>query len=264
MLYDTHCHLDYHNDEEIKDIIIRAKKAKLGHIMQAGTLMKDIRREIEISEKFSDDEIKINCAVSIHPENVKGEYYKADEIVKIANSNSRILAIGETGLDTHILENEDFLEKQIESFEQHIEASIITNKPLILHLRGDKAISKAIEILQFYSKNDCVNAVLHSYTGDYDNAKKALDCGFYISFSGIVTFKKADDLREVVKKIPPERMFVETDAPFLSPEPMRGKKNETSFVLHTANFLSNFLNMDYEDFCDKTTQNALKFFKNEC
>ncbi len=262
MLYDTHCHLNDNSDEELAGIVSRAKDVGLGYILQAGTSKGDVERDIKISEKFSDNEIRIGCAVAIHPENVVKEWYEMDEIVKVASSSSHILAIGETGLDTHTIENEDFFDKQVKSFENHIVASLTTSKPLILHLRGDKAITKAIDMLRYYSKNNTINAVLHSYTGDYDNGKRALDCGCYISFSGIVTFKSAKDLRDVVRRVPIESMFVETDAPFLSPEPMRGRKNETSFVSYTARFLCDFLGVEYDIFCDTTT-NAVRFFKNK-
>ena len=262
MLYDTHCHLNYHTDEELHEIIHRAKQAGLRYIMQAGAKILDVSREIEICNKFSDEDIQIYCGIANHPEETRDNIISADKIVEIARSDENIKAIGETGLDTHIQENEDFLNDQIKSFENHIEASLMLSLPLIIHARGDVAVLKCIEMLKFYKKDD-VRFVMHSYTGDIDNAKKALDIGGFISFSGIATFKHAENVRDVVKIVPIKNMFVETDAPFIAPTPMRGKQNETGFVAYTAKFLSDFLSIDYNEFCNTTTQNAKKFFQHE-
>ena len=262
MLYDTHCHLNYHTDKELKDIISRAKQEQLGYIMHAGAMIGEIDREIEICDKFSDEAIQINCAVATHPENVlKDGIISTEKLSQIAKKSDKIKAIGETGLDTHNPENEDFFDKQIKSFENHIETALLLNLPLIIHSRDEKAVNKVVEMLQYY-KNTPLQSVLHSYTGDLDNAKKALDIGCNISFSGIVTFKNANDVREIVKIVPISQMFVETDAPFLAPVPMRGRQNETSFVAHTARFLSEFLNIDFNVLCNTLTKNAKKFFRN--
>lgn len=259
MLYDTHCHLNYHTDEELKDVISRAKLAGLGYIMNAGAKISDVRRAVDICSKFSDNEIKIFCGVANHPENSKENVVSSGEIINLARMSDNIKAIGETGLDTHIAENFDFIDDQILSFEHHIEASLNLKLPLIVHTRGDFAVSKSIEMLEFYQK-DGIRAVMHSYTDSVDNAKKLLDLGCFVSFSGIVTFKNADNVRDVAHVVPIERMFVETDAPFLAPTPMRGKTNETSFVKYTASYLSEFLKIDYKEFCEITTQNAKNFF----
>ena len=262
MLYDTHCHLNYHTDEELKEITQRAKEYGVRYVMQAGARVEEINREVDICNKFSDDDIKIFCALANHPEYTKKNISSTEDLLKTATSDEKIKAIGETGLDTHIQENEEFLNDQIKSFENHIEASLMLSLPLIIHARGDVAISKCIEMLKFYKK-DNVRFVMHSYTGDIDNAKKALDMGGFVSFSGIVTFKHAENVRDVAKIVPIENMFVETDAPFIAPTPMRGKQNETGFVSYTAKFLSDFLQIDYNEFCDTTTRNAKKFFQHE-
>ena len=262
MLYDSHCHLNYHTDEELKDIISRAKQEQLQYIMHAGATTAEIDREIDICNKFSDQEMHITCAVATHPENVlKDGIISSDKLSQIAKKSDKIKAIGETGLDTHQPENEDFFDKQIKSFENHIETALLLKLPLIIHSRGEKAINKVVEMLQYY-KSTPLQSVLHSYTGDIENAKKALDIGCNISFSGIVTFKNANDVREIVKIVPISQMFVETDAPFLAPVPMRGRQNEAGFVAHTARFLSEFLKIDFNVFCNITTNNAKKFFRN--
>lgn len=262
MLYDTHCHLNLAKTEEIVEIVNRAKQSDVKYIMQAGTKIDDIASEVDICNKFSDKDIKIFCAIADHPEEVRNNVHSTEEICSLVKMSDKIKSIGETGLDTHVAENLDFLEKQIASFENHIEASIKLNLPLIIHMRGNVAVMKIIEILKFYQK-DGIKAVMHSYSDNAENAKKILDIGCYISFSGIVTFKNAYNVREAAKMVPIDRMFIETDAPFLAPEPMRGKTNETSFVKHTSKYLSDFLKIDYKKFSDYTTENAKKFFNHD-
>lgn len=259
MLFDTHCHLNYHTDEELTRIIKNAKDFGLLHVMQAGVRIDEIDREIDICDKFSDNDIKIFCALAIHPEYTKNNVASRDDLIRIAARNEKIKAIGETGLDTHIQENEEFLNDQIKSFENHIAAAIETKKPIIVHARGDVAISKSVEMLKFYKKDD-ISFVMHSYTGDIENAKKALDIGGFISFSGIVTFKHAENVRDVAKMVPLDSMCIETDAPFIAPVPMRGKPCETGFVHYTAKFLSQFLDIDFDTFCNQTTENGRRLF----
>ena len=262
MLYDTHCHLNYHNNDELREILARARDFGLTNIMQAGVRLQDVERDVEICNLFSNDDLKINCSVAIHPENVKE--YGVMSVEKIKNNaikSNHIIAIGETGLDTHIPENEEFFDNQVKSFENHIECAVEMNLPLIVHSRGEKAIQKAIDMLCVYKKKYNINAVLHSYTGDYNDAKQALDHDFFISFSGIVTFKHADGVRDVAKKVPLNQMLIETDAPYIAPVPMRGKQNETGFVNYTAKFLSSFLNVSYDVFCKTTTENGLRLFR---
>lgn len=264
MLFDTHCHLNYHNNDELRDIINNAKQAGLGYVMQAGTNIEDINREIEICKLFTDENMHVFCALAKHPEHLKdGIIPKKAELKSIIEfDKEHIKAIGETGLDTHIQENELFFQQQIKSLEEHIETAIETNMPIIIHSRGDMAVRKSIEILHHYQKNNKYNikAVYHSYTGSTTDAKSILDCGFNISFSGISTFKNANEVRDVVKITPIDSMFVETDAPFLAPTPMRGKQNQTGYVYYVAEFLSNFLQIDFDIFCNTTTNNAKKFF----
>ena len=260
MLFDTHCHLNYHTDEELARIIKNAKDFGLRYIMHAGARPDEIDRQIEICNKFSDSELTIKCGFACHPEEVKNfGVLTVEELKTVATKDKNIIAIGETGLDTHIQENEEFLSDQIKSFENHIAAAIETKKPIIVHARGDVAISKSVEMLKFYKK-DNTSFVMHSYTGDIDNAKRALDCGIYISFNGIATFKNAHEVREIAKIVPRDLMLVETDAPFLSPVPVRGKPCETGFVHYTAKFLSQFLDVDFDTFCAQTTENGRRLF----
>ena len=262
MLYDTHCHLSYFSDDILGGIIDRAKVVGLEYIVNAGVNVSEINREIDICNKYSDDQIKIFCGIANHPEHTFNNVVSVEELTKLATSSDKIKAIGETGLDTHIADNMDFIDNQIASFENHIETAINLKLPIIIHARGDFAVSKTIEILEYY-KNQKVNLVLHSYTGSIENAKKALNIGCFISFNGIATFKNADDVRNIASIVPFDRMLIETDAPFLAPVPVRGEKNEVSFIKYTAYFLSDFLKIDYDEFCYLTTENAKSFFNNE-
>ena len=262
MLFDTHCHLNYHTDDELARIIKNAKDFGLRYIMHAGARPDEIDRQIDICNAFSDGELTIKCGFACHPEEVKNFGVMAvEELKTVATKDKNIIAIGETGLDTHVPENEDFFSMQIKSFENHIAAALELDLPIIIHSRAEKAVARAVEMIQFYANERNFRAVLHSYTGDIDNAKRALDCGVYISFNGIATFKNANEVREIAKIVPRELMLVETDAPFLSPVPVRGKPCETGFVHYTAKFLSQFLDIDFDAFCAETTENGRRLFR---
>lgn len=274
MLYDTHCHLNMvrdlsermqlskdATDDFIKPIIERAKQFDVAYIMQAGTFLKEIDREIDICKKFSDENLNIVCSLANHPENVlKNGVASVEELVKIAKSSSYIKAIGETGLDTHKQENYDFLNQQIKSFENHIYTGIEMNLPIMIHAYGAEAIQRSIDIMISFAKNNNIKFLFHCYDGTYEQAKIIVDNGGIISFSGILTFKNKTSSKEILSKLPLDSIVVETDAPFLTPEPMRGKANETGFVKYTAEFASRYLNAAYDVFCNQTTQNALKLF----
>ena len=150
-------------------------------------------------------------------------------------------------------------EDQIDSFIKHINVSRETQLPLIIHTRD--ADEKTCEILESEYKNGSFPAIIHCFTAGANLAKRVIDLGFYISLSGIVTFKNASDLRETIKKIPLDRIIVETDSPYLSPEPLRGKRNEPSHVLHTAKYLADFYRKDENEFFTMTTDNFFKIFK---
>lgn len=274
MLYDTHCHLNMMlrkdaglydirdaTDDEIKVVVQMAKEAGVSNIMQAGTFLSEIDREIDICKKFGDDDIKIFCAVANHPENVKQVgVVEAGKLIDIARKSPYIKAIGETGLDTHREENYDFLKEQIRSFENHIEACVATNLPLIIHAYGLEAIEKSIDIVCNLAKQESFKFVFHCYDGTYEQAKQIADCGGIISFSGTVTFKKKTIVKDILTRLPLDFIVIETDAPFLAPMPMRGKANEPSYIKYTAEFIANFLEMDYEKFCEKIMENSKRFF----
>lgn len=277
MIYDTHCHLNIvretslgkydckpSTNDDVKSIIQRAKESNISYLMQAGCYLNEIEREIEICEKFSDKDITIVCGLANHPENVKETgVVSVDEIVKIANQSKYIKAIGETGLDTHRPENYEFLEQQRKSFENHIFAGIQLNLPIIVHAYGEDAIKRSIDMVESIFKNTHFKFVFHCYDGTYEQAKKIVDCGGIISFSGTITFKKKTIAREILSNIPLDNIVIETDSPFLAPEPFRGKENEPSLIKYTAQYASEYLGLDYEEFCNKTKENGLKLFNQQ-
>ena len=276
MIFDTHCHLNMMRDlsgvayatrnatdSEIEEQIQRDKQNNILYIMQAGTFITEIDRQIDICKKFKD--IKIFCSIANHPENVKTTgIVKAEQLIKIVKEhrlqNDYIKAIGETGLDTHREENLLFLDDQIKSFENHIQAGIELNLPIIIHAYGIEAIKRCIDMVIYIVKNTPFKFVFHCYDGTYEQAKQIIDFGGVISFSGTITFKKKTIAREILSKIPLEHIVIETDAPFLAPEPKRGQANEVSYIKYTAEYISNYLQIDYNKFCQQITENGLKLF----
>ena len=206
--------------------------------------------------RLASENINIFASVGVHPCYTDCQDPSADELVKLAE-NPDVVAIGETGLD--YFRNEGDLTWQRRRFENHIEAGKITKKPLIIHTRA--AAEDTMQMLETNNASDC-GGVMHCFAEDWEVAKRALDIGFYISFSGIVTFKSAEALREVALKAPADRILVETDSPYLAPVPFRGKTNEPSFVRHTAQKLAEIRQVPYEDIAYQTTENFFNLFSN--
>lgn len=252
-LVDSHCHLNFKDFEEDFDSVIqRAKDSNVRIMVSISTELEEIDRIIKISESYQN----IYCTVGVHPHAAKIQNnLKEDYLIEMA-SNPNVIGIGETGLDFYY-EN-SLKEDQIDSFIKHINVSRETQLPLIIHTRD--ADEKTCEILESEYKNGSFPGIIHCFTAGEDLAKRVIDLGFYISLSGIVTFKNASELRETIKKIPLDRIIVETDSPYLSPEPMRGKRNEPSHVLHTAKYLADFYKKDENDFFAMTTDNFFKIF----
>ena len=250
MLADSHCHLKY--DENLRDIIKASKSAGVGYILDAGDGLNKIDEHLRICNEFEG----VYTAVGAHPHEAN-EYAEitVDDIVKGAD-NDKVIAIGEAGLDYFY----DFAPKeaQITLFEKNIRASQLTGKPLIIHNR--ESDDDMINILRkFYEKKE-FKAVVHCYSSSYELAKEALDMGFYISASGIITFPKSDEIRENFSKIPLDRLLVETDAPYLAPVPKRGKTNEPANVVYTAQKLAEIKKVNFEDLAKITTQNFKRLF----
>jgi len=250
VLIDTHAHLEMSGD--IREVVDRATNNSVDTIIAVSSDLDSSRRSIELANTFPN----VYCAVGIHPHEasiVNDEVFK--ELVSLA-SGKGVVAIGETGLDYHYLNSPRG--HQIESFKQHIEISTILNLPLVIHIRD--AFEDVIEVLR---ETDSTNSggVIHCFTGDYESAEKFIELGFYISFSGIVTFKNAEELRDAAKKIPRDRILIETDSPYLAPVPFRGKKNEPAYVQYVAEKIAEIRGTSFDEIAEITTSNAVDLFK---
>lgn len=252
MLIDTHCHLDYFSDDEISNIISNAFNSGLEKMITISTKVSEFDKIIAIAEKNNNN---IYCSIGNHPDNVHEEKTDVDYILSLCDKHKgKIVGIGETGLDFY--RSTEHKNAQIESFEKHIHVASKTDNTLIIHNRSSD--TEMIDIIKNKCKN--VRGIIHCFTGDEHLAKVAVDNGFYISLSGIITFKNAENLRDVVKKIPLENIIIETDSPFLAPVPHRGKRNEPSFIKHTAEYLADYLALTYQDFLIKMHENTMRAF----
>ena len=247
MLIDTHSHLDL--EEDILGLLEKCKQNLVTEIISISTDLESSKKNIEISSNFKN----IFSSVGFHPSSIKNVSKNLDCIEKLG-INENCKAIGEIGLDFFYEGyNKDL---QFEFFSNQIDISEKLNKPFVVHCR--QAYSDAIDFLK--RKNPKVQFVFHCFTEDYDTAKKVLDLGGLISFTGIVTFKKSYDLREVIKKIPIDTFMIETDSPYLSPEPKRGKKNNSSNLIYIAQCIANIINKPFEETAEQIRLNSVKFF----
>ena len=252
-MIDSHCHLDHEPLlSNIDEIIRRSKLVGIKKILTICTTFKSFEKIIDIIKK---DEI-LYGTYGIHPHEVKDNYITIDLIKNEVDKHPKIIGIGETGLDFHYNHSEK--EDQIESFEKHIKASIDLNIPLIVHSRN--AEKETLEIFKKY-KNDNLKILMHCFTGSKNFAEKLLDYNTYFSASGIITFKNSIELQKTFSFIPIDRLLIETDSPFLAPEPNRGKKNEPSFVKFTAEKLAYLKKISFEDIAEKTSSNFNRLFK---
>ena len=206
--------------------------------------------------QLADRSESISASVGVHP-NTPLEVTEEPSVATLAAlaDHPKIVAIGETGLDYYRTSCD--VDRQRERFARHIRAARCVQKPLIVHTRS--ASGETIELMKSEEARGA-GGVMHCFAEDWDTAKAALDEGFYISFSGIVTFKNAQTLRDVAKKVPLDRILVETDAPYLAPVPFRGKTNEPAYVKHTAECLAEIRQMDLDSFADLTTENFFRLF----
>jgi TatD DNase family protein len=195
----------------------------------------------------------IYASVGVHPTEQEGKDPSVDELLALAN-HDKIIAIGETGLDYFHIEK-DTADWQRDRFRRHIAASNQSGKPMIIHTRDAK--EDTIELMQ---QEKAEQGVMHCFSEDWDTAKAAIDLGFYISFSGIITFKSAESLREVAKKVPADRLLVETDSPYLTPMPYRGKPNSPAYTYYVAEKLAEIRGTSINDIADTTTANFKKLF----
>ncbi len=253
MLVDSHCHLDFPDfQEDLDDVVVRAGEAGVGHMLTIGTHITKFNGVLKVAESYDN----IFCTVGIHPHNAGSEpETSADDLIKLSQ-NSNVVGFGETGLD-YFYEHSP-REDQQKAFRAHIEASRREQLPLIVHTRD--AEDDTITILHEEYKKGAFPGLIHCFSGGERLAQAALDIGFYVSLSGIVTFKKAQELRDVAKFVPADRLLVETDSPYLAPAPKRGKRNEPAFTAHTAALVAETKGIPVDEFAEITTQNFFKLF----
>ena len=253
-MIDSHCHLDHEPLlSDLTNVIKRSKEVGIKKLLTISTSFASFDRIKNIIEK---DEI-IFGTIGIHPHETTVNKITTDVIVKSITDNKKIIGVGETGLD--FFYNNSDKNDQIISFKQHIEASIITNTPLIIHSRD--AEEETFNILNNY-KDQNLKILMHCFTGSKDFANKLLTLNAFFSASGIITFKNSIELQDTFKSLPLDKILIETDSPFLAPVPNRGKKNEPSFIDFTAQKLADIKNISKSKLINFTTNNFNKLFFN--
>ena len=251
-MIDSHCHLDHEPlFSNINEIINRSKKTGIKKILTISTNFKSFE---SIKNIIQIDDI-IFGSIGIHPHESSSDLIKTDFIIEQAKKYKKIIGVGETGLDFYYENSEK--KDQIESFIKHIEASIELNYPLIVHSRNAEV--ETFDILNNYRNTD-IKILMHCFTGSKEFAKKLMNLNTFFSASGIITFKNSLELQETFKIIDNDRVLIETDSPFLAPIPMRGKKNEPSFIKYTLAKLSDLKSVKFEDLDQITTNNFEKLF----
>ncbi len=253
MLVDSHCHLDFPEfAPELDAIVARARAAGIGRMVTISTRVRKLPQVLAVAEKYPD----IFCSVGTHPHNAHEELDIDTAQLIALSKHPKIVAIGEAGLDYHY--DKSPRDAQEAGFRQHIAAARQTGLPLVIHAR--EADADMARILVEETEKGAFPAVLHCYTGGRDLAFEAIELGLYIGFTGIMTFKNGQDLRDLAADLPAHRILVETDAPFLAPLPYRGKRNEPSYVVETAKVLAQVRGIDADEIARQTTENFFRLF----
>ena len=251
-MIDSHCHLDHEPlFTNIKEVIDRSKKTGINKLLTISTSIKSFEKILNLVDIDS----MIYGTVGIHPHEVKNNKIENSYLIKNAQNHNKIIGIGETGLDFYYENSEK--KDQIISFEKHIDAAISLNYPIIIHSRN--AENETFEVLNNF-KNKNPKILMHCFTGSKQFAEKLTNLNAYFSASGIITFKNSEELRETFRNLPQNRILIETDSPFLAPVPMRGKKNEPSFIKYTLEAISNIKNIDFKRMDEITTKNFNNLF----
>ncbi len=252
MFFDSHAHLDdlkYDDDRQV--MLTRAKESGISYIVNVGYDVPSSKRSIALSEKYN----FIYAAVGIHPHDAAAEGAGGLEEIRRLSAHPKVVAIGEMGLDYY----RDLSPRDVqqEMFRKQIRLAIDLNKPIIVHDRD--AHGEVMKILKD-EEAEKVGGVLHCFSGSLEMARECLEMGFYISIAGPVTFNNAKRLQEIVKAIPLDKLLIETDAPYLTPEPNRGKRNESAFVVYVAQKISELKGLPIEDIAQAATSNAKMLF----
>jgi TatD DNase family protein len=251
MLVDSHCHIDFPElARDVDAVLALMKENEVTHALCVSVTLADFPRVKALAERYP----QFYATVGVHPDYPDVPEVKVDELVELA-AHPRILGIGETGLDYYRIK--DDCEWQRERFRTHIRAARRCGKPLIIHMRD--AASDTLRIMREEGADE-IRGVMHCFTETWEVAQAAMALGFYISFSGIVTFKNASALKEVARQVPLERMLIETDSPYLAPVPYRGKTNQPGLVKYVAAEIARLKDVPVENIAAATTSNFFKLF----
>jgi TatD DNase family protein len=256
-LIDSHCHLNSLDlsefDHDMNQVLLKAAANGVAHMLCVCVEESDLQALYQLAETYPN----VSISVGIHPNVEMEKEWDAETLVTLAKHKACI-AIGETGLDYYRIETNAFRDIQRQRFREHIRAAIKASKPLIIHTR--QAAEDTL-LLMLEEQAQDIGGVMHCFSEDWEIAKRAMDLNFYISFSGIVTFKNATALQEVAKKVPLDRILIETDAPYLAPVPFRGQQNHPALVKHVAQAIAELRNIDYETVALQTTENFYRCFR---
>jgi TatD DNase family protein len=247
-LVDTHCHIDSDRYNEDRDRILKDIEENLEFAVNIGYDLESSKRSVELADKYD----FMYAVVGIHPTDIKGYDDKLENSLEELAKNPKVVAIGEMGLDYHWMKDEKEEQKKI--FRRQLELARRIGKPVVIHTR--EATADTIEILKEYSD---IKGILHCYPGSYESALQLMD-NYYFGIGGVVTFKNSKKTVEAVSKIPLERLVIETDAPYLTPTPFRGKRNHPIYVEYIAQKIAEIKGISYEEVVKVTTENAKKVY----
>ena len=252
-MIDSHCHINFESlKNNLPEIILNAKKNNITSFLTINTDPKEFLNHYELIKNYQ----SLYISYGLHPENVSNKkLISKNEILNYTNID-KVIAIGETGLDFY--HSTEFIKEQYKSFEQHIEASIQSNLPLIIHQRNSE--KQIMDVLSYYQKHYNLKVVFHCFTGTSKLKNFCLQHNYFISLSGIITFKNAIELRKVIRDVPLSSILIETDSPFLTPVPFRGKLNQPFYVKYIAEYLVGFLNTPLKEIIKITDDNFYKLF----
>ncbi|MBD66467.1 MAG: hydrolase TatD [Halobacteriovoraceae bacterium] len=252
-LLETHCHLDYLKAKSLEDILDDSQKAGVEKFLTIGVEPDNFDAVFELSQKYP----KIYFTQGIHPHDAKLATEDAFQVIRKRSSESKMLAVGEIGLDYYY--DNSPREKQIEVFKEQLQIAIEVDKPVVIHTRD--ADEDTIEILSEYAPKMKRKGVIHSFTAGAELAQLAIDLGFYLGFNGIITFKKAENVRDIVRLCPLEKILLETDSPFLTPVPHRGKENNPSYLPHILEKVAEIKNIAPREVEEQCYQNSIDLFR---
>ncbi len=251
-LVDTHAHLDFPRfDKDRKEVIKRAFDGGIKTIVNIGTDMTSSRNSVELSRRYED----IYAVIGIHPHNADSFNLNVSKKLKKLADNEKVVAIGEIGLDFHY--DNSPRQKQKQAFRAQLRLAKSLNLPIVIHTRD--ADEETIKILK-EEKADEIGGIMHCFASGKKMAKEVLNLGFHLAFGGLITFKNLSDLREVVSEVPLEKLLLETDSPYLTPDPYRGKRNEPLYVKYVAEKVAEIKDISVEEVAKKTTFNAKKVY----